>query len=427
MENNTSFSVNDLLKILTEHDNMSVEDAQNVYREMEKEILIKKYNLPQAKSSDGYYHVNVKDPTKKTGRRQLKAKTIDELKNKLYDWERGIFGEAKKSFEDVFNLAQSEKLKYIKDKEKLLSAKNTMWRTEKFYQQFFADTSFAEKPIEDISKKDIEDICLYNLRRYDLKKKAFLSLRGILKMTFSLAYEYYWIVDNVYDRVQFNKFNDMIIRPTPIDKRVHTDAEMERIIAFIHHKHYENFEYLPAYALELQIAMGLRRGEVPPLMWDDIKEDCILISKEQITVKDPSLGKNNTDIIVQHTKTWKDRKFPLTEEIKEILRGIRLVHERLNFDSPYLFPADNKSGVISNNVVYKFYYRMCKKLSIPICTEFKKGTHSFRRNAITKVANNSDGGIFLASQLFGNSPQIAQDNYYTGLDLKKAKDVIEGI
>lgn len=53
------------------------------------------------------------------------------------------------------------------------------------------------------------------------------------------------------------------------------------------------------------------------------------------------------------------------------------------------------------------------------------GPHSFRRNGITKVTNNSGGDLILASQLFGNSPKTAKSNYYTGLNLEKAKMILE--
>ena len=52
--------------------------------------------------------------------------------------------------------------------------------------------------------------------------------------------------------------------------------------------------------------------------------------------------------------------------------------------SEYLFPDKNTDlGVINNNTVYRLYSRICKKLGIKISRDEIKGTHSFRRNAIT--------------------------------------------
>ncbi|MBQ8007068.1 MAG: hypothetical protein IJ245_05490, partial [Lachnospiraceae bacterium] len=93
-------------------------------------------------------------------------------------------------------------------------------------------------------------------------------------------------------------------------------------------------------------------------------------------------------------------------------------------NNEYLFPAANANGVITNNAVYKFYSRICKRLGIKISREEVKGTHSFRRNAITDVVNASGGNLILAAQLFGNSPEVAKRNYYTGINKEEALEVL---
>lgn len=67
---------------------------------------------------------------------------------------------------------------------------------------------------------------------------------------------------------------------------------------------------------------------------------------------------------------------------------------------------------------------MCERLDIEIDKDFIKGTHSFRRNAVTDVVNSTGGNVIMASQLFGNSPDVAKKNYYTGTDMKNAVDVL---
>ena len=102
-----------------------------------------------------------------------------------------------------------------------------------------------------------------------------------------------------------------------------------------------------------------------------------------------------------------------------------MVHDRYYPDSEYLFPADSPNGCITNNVVYNFYRRVCQKLGIKISRNVIKGTHSFRRNAISQVINNAEGGATMASQLYGNTPDVALRHYYAGLDLTTARKVLE--
>ena len=100
------------------------------------------------------------------------------------------------------------------------------------------------------------------------------------------------------------------------------------------------------------------------------------------------------------------------------------MHDKYYPKSEFLFPFDNSNGVISNNIVYNYYHRVCKKLNIKLSREEMKGTHSFRRNAITDVVNASGGNIVLASSLFGNSPEVAKRNYYTGINMDEALAVL---
>lgn len=420
---NCKMKENQLINNLS-YDNLDLEGVRKLYMQLEKEEIIKQYTLPKKAGKDGYYRVNISAPTKKNGRTTISAKSIEDLKDKIYQFEKGIIGTARKTFCDVFEIVQKEKTKYIKDKEKLMSVQNTIGRNYSEYRRFFSDTEFERKYIDDITKKDIENVVYMNLSRYDLRKKGLASMKSILRSVFALAFEEYWVTDNVYLRVSFQKYDGMLIKEIPIENRCHSDNDLKRIIEYLHAYQEKKPKYLPAYALEMQIIMGLRRGEIPPLCWSDIKNSYICISKEQITVKKHGENKKERFVVVHHTKTYKDRRFPITDDLDDFLTRLKNAHAKYYSGNQYLFPADNENGIITNNTVYNFYRRMCKNLGIEISRELIKGTHSFRRNAITDVVNATGGNIIMASQLFGNSPEVAKRNYYTGADLKDAMQVL---
>ena len=64
------------LQIDTICDNFSLEELSEIYKM--KQIL-SNYNFPQTPSSDGYYHIYVKDSSRKNGRKAVKDKTLDGL------------------------------------------------------------------------------------------------------------------------------------------------------------------------------------------------------------------------------------------------------------------------------------------------------------------------------------------------------------
>ncbi|MCI5879129.1 MAG: tyrosine-type recombinase/integrase [Lachnospiraceae bacterium] len=412
------------MKNCIDYGTLSFKDAQKIYAMKEREEILKGYSFPDHPSKDGYYRVYIKDATKKSGRRQLTGKTLDELKEKVYAFEKGISGKARKTFKDVFLITQEEKLKYVKNPEKVVSVQNTISRNRSEYKRFFEGTFIESRYLDAITKDELEKIVLLNLQRYDLRRKGLASMQSILKAIFSLGYEQYWIKDNIYSRLNFKKFSDMLVESVPVSERVHSNEEIEKMLEYIHEHQKSKPDYIPAWAMEMQILTGTRRGELPPLRWSDIHEEYIEIKRSQITVKKDGSRKEYFQI-VSHTKNYKNRNFPITDDLKIFLNRLVKMQDRFYPGAEFLFPADTSNGVITNNVVYGFYRRMCKKLGIIQIPGIIKGTHSFRRNNITAVVNATNGNLVLASSLFGNTPDVAEKNYYTGTNLAVAKNALE--
>ena len=151
---------------------------------------------------------------------------------------------------------------------------------------------------------------------------------SVLRAAFRYAFEEYLIQDNPFLWINISKYSNLLMTPTPISHRVHSDDEIQKMIDYIHDYQSGHPSYVPAYALELQMLMGLRRWEVAPLEWSDIHDDMyITISKERITVKKSETNDKYRYVIVQHTKTFVDRQFPITEEIRSFLMRYKEVHD----------------------------------------------------------------------------------------------------
>lgn len=153
--------------------------------------------------------------------------------------------------------------------------------------------------------------------------------------------------------------------------------------------------------------------------------DYIYIHREMIELPDSAKDAKNRFPIVEHTKTNRNRKFPVTRKTQEFLDKLKILHRENDWDSEFLFPADNENGCITANAVYKFYWNMCKTLGIEISHSFRKVPHSFRRTKVTEIINKSGGNVIMAAQLFGHSPEVAKNHYYVGLDLDEARKILE--
>lgn len=420
--NKTNFSIEkpNILKNEILCGNIDIQDdvLHEIDNMVNKNILKQhKYPITYGKG-DNRWHTYVPDETKANNRKAVAKRKREDLEDyliKFYIEYNRIHNN--KSFEKIFYIVQDEKISYIKSEEKKISALNTRTKTECEFRRFFSDTKFKDKQIDKITSEDIEDICFYNLKKYSLKKKSFASLRGILKSVFDYAYSEYLIQDNVYERVKFKKFDNMYIPDVPINKRAHSDEEIQAFLAEIHSREKIRPMYSSVWALELQILIGLRRGEIPALTWDKVSDEGLYISQEQLTTKD------NHFVIVDHTKTYKNRIFPMTDDLRDFLTRLKAMHEKYYPDCKYLFPNRENTAPITNRAVYLVYRNMCKKLGIEKEKGITKGPHSFRRNVSTSLINSNDGNLLVASALLGHSPEVAKQNYLTGIDINLALSV----
>jgi len=136
---------------------LTSEEARELLDKVLKEELIRSFTFPSAPSSDGYYHLNIKDDSKKTGRRQIKAKTLEELKEKVYQSEFGDLNPSiRQHFSEVFELMLQSKLRYTRRKDRRVSRQNTLSRYRNDYNRYIAGRKFENLYIDEIRKKDIE-------------------------------------------------------------------------------------------------------------------------------------------------------------------------------------------------------------------------------------------------------------------------------
>ncbi len=410
-------AMNSSTEVLLELENARELKMQEL-KQIERDIVLSRYTFPKKPCKDGYYRMAVEDRTSPKGKKQLFAKSIGELAEKVYQHEREKNKRGKRTFEEVFEELIAERLRRTKNQEKLLSKQNTINKWRQDFKRYYIGTSFISMYVDEITVNHLEDVAEYNLNRYDLNKKAFENMLTIPRMVLRFAFTKYYTNENVYLRLDRKQFSDMVVDTVPIEQRAYSDEELLMILDAVHDYQQKKPDYIVPYALELQILTACRRGEIPPLMWSDVNGDDIIISKEQLTVRKTQECKQHCKI-VHHTKNYKNRTFPITDDVEDLLKRLKAVHVKNQLNSLYLFPADTPTGVISNCVVYKFYEKITTRLGIKkygVVT----GPHSFRRNAITNIVNATNGDLELASRLYGNTPNVAKQNYLTGVDRTQA-------
>lgn len=133
---------------------------------------------------------------------------------------------------------------------------------------------------------------------------------------------------------------------------------------------------------------------------------------------------SDAEYICNYTKNGKDRFYPIADLEREFLERLKKIDDEYYPHSPFLFPAESKNGCITNNMVYQYFHRLCHRIGIPVSRECIRGTHAFRRTAITEVVNNSNGNFVLTAQMFGNTPETIRKHYYVGENLEYLRDIL---
>ena len=325
------------------------------------------------------------------------------------------------TFKEAFNLSQEIQLKYIKKEDKKLSVANTINRHLREYKRYFEGTKFESLPITNITVKDIKDHTMEVLTNYDLRRRAYNNYITLMRAAFIYALDEEIIKENPMDVINFanHRFINMLVDESNIEDRIYSDDEIRRMLLYLRQKERRYPKRISFMALEYQILMGERRGEVAPSKWSDIKEEDGIWFVE---VRRELIDSFNTvgNVIVEHTKTRKNRRVPIWHEVREFLDRLIIFHQKNNINSEFLFPSKRSTtGCIDLKTPYRVFYEMCKDLGIKLDKSLPKGTHAYRRNFAKRV-----GDAELASKLLGNDERVLRRNYYDGVDMKRALQVL---
>jgi len=387
---------------------------------MNVQDILAKYQklLPTDARNDGYWYINIPDPSRKEGRRKLKSRTYSGLLQKILEYESGHYSQIIKTFEEMYYLIQEQRLEDVRDQERLYARTSTVSRQDSTYRRYFQGTAFAEMPLDRITARDIDYVLQLNLQRYSVRHTGFKEMTQIIKRVFDKAYRRDMIQVNPCDKVEWNSdvYSNKFISSTGIKKRTYTDDEMNRLWDHELDVIRRRPGFLTAYAMLLQMQTGLRRGEVCGLRWSDITTDesgfrYLTIYRELVRVPKRN-GIPEHQRLVEHTKTSRDRTIPIWPELAELLDAIYAI----SGNNIYIFPGDSDDGCLGIYSVYAHYRRSCSAIGIPIQKDTIRGPHAWRRNFAKRMGDSE-----MASHLLGNTREVCEQNYSDAIDFDEAR------
>lgn len=224
--------------------------------------------------SDGSYHTNVPDNTKKNGRRAIKRKTKESVEDAIVEYYKDF--ETEPTFEIVFKKWIESKLKYGEIE------KQTANRYETDFYRFFSNINHCK--IRFFSESDLEDFIKTSIHEKNLTAKGWSNLRLLINGMFKYAKK------QGYTQISITHFmGDLDLSKKSFrrnvktsEESVFTDAEINKIMRYI-----DSAEpSIINLGVVLAFQAGLRAGELSALKWSDLKGNVLSVNKTEIRYKD---------------------------------------------------------------------------------------------------------------------------------------------
>lgn len=377
----------ELLQFAVENGMIDVNDVRKQIEMNEKKEILKAHSSKIWQSSDNKWYTFVPDESKNNGRKLIKRKTKVDLENYLVAFYKDYY--ELQTIEKTYNEWVQKKIKFDEISKQTVDRYNTDF--DKFFKEY-KDTN-----IKCVTEDFLDDFIINNIKKYNLKAKAWSNLRILIRGIFLFAKKRGYTNINIILYLQELDLSKKIFNhdKKPEENIIYSEQEVEKIIEYL-----SDSSNLYDLAILFAIYTGMRVGEIVALKWEDINKNYIHVNRTQIRYKDTATGRMIYEI----------RDFPKTEAgirdiviVSELNKIIKKLHS-INPFSEYVF---NKNGeCIKKCAVRAKLYRICEKLGFP-----KKGMHGFRRYFATKLINAGIEESIIISQM-GHTDFLTTKSFY---------------
>ena len=397
----------DILRYLTENaiiDTAIV--AQNIVMANRTEMLSKHpYNIWL--SSDGYWKTKLKgdDGVK----RQVKRKSKSDLEDVIIDYYKSHSLDDK-TFKARFDI-------WVDRQKNCARSDNTILKYESDYRRFIEGYPLELIDIRDINEEILSQHFVKVLHDKKIPWRAFKDIMGYINGTFEKAVRDRLIDYNPCNYIDIEVFKKFCYIP-PVKtttQRTLTENDRHTLLEKIRNPRAHNANMICCFAIELALYTGMRVGELAGLMWEDIifEESLIVIRHSE------KYNRATKESIVTTTKTGKERLFPITNNIADLLNRIKEYEVNRGWIGEYVF-QDAEGRVTKSKISDAMRNQTMSK-------EFSsvKSIHAIRRTVNSNMRCNGVSAT-IASSLIGNTERVNDRNYtYDVSELAEKRKIIE--
>ena len=352
------------------------------------------------KGNDDKYRTYL--PDEKKGRRLLKRSNKSDIEDEIVNYYKLLEEKSQITFQKMY-----WKWRKVQDE---LVCENTTCKYDTDYIRFFKDTDFEKTVMEKLNEEDIKVFLCSTIKRKTLNKKAAKTLFGYINNVVKSARVNKIIVDNPMEFLEAKQFYKYCTEvKKPIEKKIVSDKEMHLLYEQFNRDYQEQPEYIPTYAVEFATLTGFRVAEISALKWDSITDEYIIVDKSE------KYNRKTKEYYIDKTKNQKERIFPLTTEIKDLLNRVKKAEMKSGYICEWVFA--NENGRIHAPIISSCTKNKCRQVGIT-----EKGIHAYRKTVNSKMRCNGVSSVVAAS-LLGHSQEVNKE-YYT-FDVASLEDKIK--
>ena len=352
------------------------------------------------KGNDDKYRTYL--PDEKKGRRLLKRSNKSDIEDEIVNYYKLLEEKSQITFQKMY-----WKWRKVQDE---LVCENTTCKYDTDYIRFFKDTDFEKTVMEKLNEEDIKVFLCSTIKRKTLNKKAAKTLFGYINNVVKSTRVNKIIVDNPMEFLEAKQFYKYCTEvKKPIEKKIVSDKEMHLLYEQFNRDYQEQPEYIPTYAVEFATLTGFRVAEISALKWDSITDEYIIVDKSE------KYNRKTKEYYIDKTKNQKERIFPLTTEIKDLLNRVKKAEMKSGYICEWVFA--NENGRIHAPIISSCTKNKCRQVGIT-----EKGIHAYRKTVNSKMRCNGVSSVVAAS-LLGHSQEVNEE-YYT-FDVASLEDKIK--
>lgn len=404
-ENNT----NDLLKYILENGMIDLTYVQEQIEMKKREEILKRhhYSIWHSDKEDVWYSY-LPDDSKPNNGKKIKRKRRRDLEDIICDYYMSVQNEPTEATKSKDWSIKSMFYEFMQHKANEVNSgtiKRMMADWERFYEP---EKEFISISVKNLTKINIDDFFNEILIKYDLKKKAFYNMCGILKQTLEYAVDAEYIEKNPY-RIKVNKKRFVSSSKKPSTKEVFQVNEKEMLIDEMERRLKNNPSNTAPLAVMLDFELGTRKGEILAISKADIVDNRIHIHRqlvEEFDTSDLNNIKSKGFHVVDYTKSEDgDRWLPLTDKAKKIIKRIELINQEFGYQyKDFLFVKDN--NCLTPDAIDAQIKRGCEHIGIPV-----KTMHKIRKTYASTLLHNGVN-LSIVKDMLGHADESTTLKHY---------------